>query len=202
MLIDLHNHTLPLSIDSGLRPDILTDRARERGLDGICLTEHDRLWPADDLDRMRDRTGFLILTGCEVTTQIGHVIAIGLREVRPAFHRLETLREAADRDGAILIAAHPLRDGQRIAGHPDLLPLFEAIEAFNGTESAGHNRLTAHLAADLGRAAVGGSDAHSEHEVGIGATEFLDPIASEADLIAAIRAGRVRPVDLRSPARG
>lgn len=202
MLIDLHNHTLPLSIDSGLRPDRLIDRARERGLDGLCLTEHDRLWPVDDVARLRDRTGFLILAGCEVTTQIGHVLAIGLREVLPTFHRLETLRAAADRDGAILIAAHPLRDGQRIAGHPDLLPLFEAIEALNGTESAGHNRLAARLAADLDRPAVGGSDAHSDHEVGIGATETLDLITSEADLIAAIRAGRVRPVDLRSPARG
>jgi predicted metal-dependent phosphoesterase TrpH len=202
MLIDLHNHTLPLSIDSGLRPEALIDRARERGLDGICLTEHDRPWPADKLARLRDRTGFLILGGCEVTTQIGHVLAVGLRAVLPAFHRLDALRAAADQDGAVLIAAHPLRDGQRIAGHPDLLPLFEAFEAFNGTESAGHNRLAAQLAATLARPAVGGSDAHSEHEVGMGATEFLDSIETEADLIAAIRAGRVRPVDLRAPSRG
>lgn len=202
MLIDLHNHTLPLSIDSGLRPEALIERARDHGLEGICLTEHDRLWPAGDLARLRDQTGFVILAGCEVTTQIGHVIAIGLRAIQPAFHRLETLRQAADRDGAILIAAHPLRDGQRIAGHPGRLPLFDAIEAFNGTESAGHNRLAAQLAAGLARPAVGGSDAHSDHEVGIGATEFRDRIETEADLIAAIREGRVRPVDLRSPARG
>ncbi|HEX2172750.1 MAG TPA: PHP domain-containing protein, partial [Dehalococcoidia bacterium] len=197
-----HNHTLPLSIDSGLRPQVLIDRARARALDGLCLTEHDRLWPPEDLDRLRDQTGFLILGGCEVTTQIGHVIAIGLREVKPGFHRLETLREAADRDGAVLIAAHPLRDGQRIAGHPDLLPLFDGIEVFNGTESAGHNDLAARLAIDLGRPGVGGSDAHVDHEVGPGATEFDDPVETEQDLIAALRAGRVRPVDLTLRDRG
>ena len=43
MLIDLHNHTLPLSLDSCLRPDWLIEQARRRDLACICLTEHDRI---------------------------------------------------------------------------------------------------------------------------------------------------------------
>ena len=202
MLIDLHNHTLPLSIDSGLRAERLIECARERGLDGLCLTEHDRLWSPDDLARLRDRTGFLILAGCEITTQIGHIIAIGLSELRSDFYRLETLREAADREGAILIAAHPLRDGQRIAAHRKLLPLFDALEGYNGTESATHNQLASHLSAELGRPATGGSDAHAEHEVALCATHVDGPIRTESDLISAIKGGRVYPVDLRAPDRG
>lgn len=202
MLIDLHNHTLPLSIDSGLHPEALIQRAKDQGLDGICLTEHDRLWPADDLARLRDRTGFLILAGCEITTQIGHIIAIGLRELRTDFHRLEVLREAADRDGAVLIAAHPLRDGQRIAAHAGLLPLFDALECLNGTESRLHNQLAAQLARDLGVPSTGGSDAHADHEVGLCATEIDGRIESAGDLIEAVRSGRLQPLDLRATARG
>ena len=202
MLIDLHNHTLPLSIDSGLRPEALIARARERGLDGLCLTEHDRLWPPDDVARLRDRTGFLILAGCEITTRIGHVIAIGLRELRNDFHDLAALRQAADRDGAILIAAHPLRDGQRIAAHRELLSWFDAIEGYNGSESAGHNRLATHLAGELGLPATGGSDAHADHEVGLCATRFDGLIDTEADLITAIKGSRLSPFDLRSRAGG
>ena len=46
MLIDLHNHTWPRSHDSVLDPSDLIERARAAGLDGICLTEHDSVWPA------------------------------------------------------------------------------------------------------------------------------------------------------------
>lgn len=201
MLIDLHNHTIPLSIDSGLRAEKLIELARRRGLDAILLTEHDRLWDAEALARVRGLGDLIVLAGCEVTTQVGHVIAIGLSAFRTEFHDLATLRRAADADGAILIAAHPLRDGQRIAGHPELLPLFDAVEAFNGTESVTHNDLAARLAADRGLPAVGGSDAHTDYEVGLGATEVEGDPRDEAGLIAAIVAGRVRPVDLRAATR-
>lgn len=198
MLIDLHNHTIPLSIDSGLQPARLIEIARERGLDGICLTEHDRLWKPDDLARLRDETGFLILAGCEVTTRIGHVLAFGLRELPSGHNDLATLRQAADRDGAVLVAAHPLRAGQRIADHPDLLPLFDGVEAYNGTESSNHNMLAAHFAGTLDCAATGGSDAHADYEIAICATYFETAIADEAGLIAALKEKRCRPVDLQA----
>lgn len=202
MLIDLHNHTIPLSIDSGLRPTRLIELARERGLDGICLTEHDRLWKPDDLARLCDETGFLILAGCEVTTRIGHVLAFGLRELPTGHNDLTILRQAADRDGAVLVAAHPLRAGQRIADHSHLLPLFDGVEAYNGTESNNHNSLAAHFADSLDCAATGGSDAHADYEIAVCATSFESSIACEADLIAALREKRCRPVDLRAVREG
>ena len=53
MLIDLHCHTFPLSQCSILTIDQLVDGARRRGLDGLCLTEHDRWWDEDELAALR-----------------------------------------------------------------------------------------------------------------------------------------------------
>lgn len=40
MRIDLHNHTVHGSVDAVNDPDRLVEIARERGADGIAITEH------------------------------------------------------------------------------------------------------------------------------------------------------------------
>ena len=50
MIIDLHNHTYPKSDDSFISPDELIIKAKDIGLDGICLTEHDSFWTNDDIE--------------------------------------------------------------------------------------------------------------------------------------------------------
>ena len=44
MRIDLHTHTSALSFDSNIAPQELVRLAKKRGLDGLVLTEHDRIW--------------------------------------------------------------------------------------------------------------------------------------------------------------
>ncbi len=77
MIIDLHNHTQVHSRCSHLDPVDLVIRARRAGLDGLVITEHDALWPRDDVDRLAADHGLLLLRGIEVTTDIGHVLAFG-----------------------------------------------------------------------------------------------------------------------------
>jgi predicted metal-dependent phosphoesterase TrpH len=193
-LIDLHCHTLPLSTCSQLRPEDLIDAARERGLDGICLTEHDRWWPRDEIESLRKRTGFLVLSAVELTTDLGHILAFGLPEAASSAIGAEV---AAGRDehGALLFLAHPARDGL-LRVNPQTVETFASVEAVNGSDSRLQNIAATGLAHGFSLPGIGGSDAHTPEEIGRAATRFQVAITDEASLLAALHSGRYEPVAL------
>lgn len=195
MLIDLHCHTLPLSRCSSLQVDELVAMVVERGLDGICLTEHDRSWDPAMLDEIRARSGIVILTGMELTTDAGHVLAFGLGDFQPAFAHARTAFEAAREVGAALFLAHPARDGALRVGS-ETIEMFESVEEFNGSDSRLQNLSAGGVARTFRLPGIGGSDAHTPAEVGRAATRFEDEISNEMELLSALRAGRYRAVSL------
>ncbi len=197
MIIDLHCHTRVYSGCSVLTPEALVDAARAAGLDGVCITEHDALWPAEDVRRLSEELDFLVLRGVEVSTDAGHVLAYGLSSYVRDLRVLLRLREAAQRDGALLFLAHPDRRHKRLPNGVELADVFDSLEIMNGTQSAPQNSLAAHQAASLSLPGIGGSDAHVSSEVGTCATVFERDVRTEADLLEELRAGRYHAVDLR-----
>lgn len=205
MLIDLHTHTYHFSSCSSLSLTDLIHRSREAGLDGICVTEHDRMWSRDELARVAQETGFLLLRGVEITTTQGHVLVYGLDEYVEGSWSLRRLREVADACGAVLVKSHPLRDGNFQArldgrvtnGLEETLRWFDAFEVLSGGESDWANNVAAAMVNSYGLKATGGSDVHTLSEVGRFATRFERQICSEADLVEELRAGRFTAVDLR-----
>ncbi|MCE7927874.1 MAG: PHP domain-containing protein [Dehalococcoidia bacterium] len=196
MLIDLHCHTLPLSQCSSLRPEELVDLARERGLDGICLTEHDALWEEQERTELARRTGFLVLGGVELTTDMGHVLAFGLSSGSATFASAGSAFAAAQTAGGLLYLAHPARDGLLRVSH-ETVEYFESVEAVNGSDTRLQNLAATGLAHGFRLPGIGGSDAHTATEVGRAATRFAVPVADEASLVAALRSGQYEAVHLR-----
>jgi predicted metal-dependent phosphoesterase TrpH len=195
MLLDLHCHTFPLSQCSSLRPEELVDLARARGIDGVVLTEHDTRWQPDALAALRRRTGFLVLSGVELTTDRGHVLAYGVGPGHPPLATLAAARLAAEDDAALLFLAHPARDGLLNVDH-EIVSSVASVEAVNGSDSRLQNIAAKGLARGFPRPGIGGSDAHTAAEVGRAATRFAAQIASEAYLLAALRAGQYEAVQL------
>ena len=194
-LIDLHCHTLPLSTCSALHPEQLIEIARERGLDGICLTEHDRLWDEAALAELRARTGFLVLSAVELTTDMGHVLAFGLDELSPTAALATNLFAEAQSQGALLFLAHPARDGL-LKVSKETVQFFESVEAINGSDTRLQNMAAAGLSRVFRLPGIGGSDCHSAAEAGRAATRFAATITSNADLLAALRSGEYEAVGL------
>ena len=54
-ILDMHVHTTAGASDSGLSPEDLAEEAVARGLTGVNITEHDRLWDAFKLKEYRER---------------------------------------------------------------------------------------------------------------------------------------------------
>ena len=59
MKFDLHMHTTRHSPDSFMDPFALVHRARQIGLEGVVITEHDWLWTEEELDELRAAGTFM-----------------------------------------------------------------------------------------------------------------------------------------------
>ncbi len=212
MLIDLHAHTNVESLDASLSPDELCAAAKRAGLDGICITEHDRFWDPAYLEQLGARHGLLVLPGCELTTEEGHILVYGLDRWEFGMHRAEYVRNRIDDVGGAMVAAHPYRrhihpDDHKVgiayeerldtAYQNKALRLSHAAEGMNGRGTAFENRFARDLCIRAGVPAVAASDTHDPSDLGKCATWFHRPIRNVHDLITELRAGRFKPVDLR-----
>jgi len=211
MLIDLHAHTNPISWDSRLSPDELIDLEKEAGLNGVCLTEHDYFWDVEECAALAKKHDFVVLPAIEVNTENGHMLVYGLTKYKFGMHRVEQLAAMVEEEGAAMVAAHPyrrympwyeldeadlLRGLERAAANPAYKHCV-ALETAHGRGAPQQNEFSERLRQTLGMAATGGSDAHQPDQVGHCATRFERQIASIAELITELKAGRFEPVDRR-----
>ena len=207
-LIDMHVHTTRGASDSGLNPDDLAEEAIRRGLTGVHLSEHDRLWDRYVLKEFREsHPETLFANGMEVSTDMGHILTLGLKEYVGGIRQLETLRRVADEQGAFLVVAHPFRHFfdpvyfRRQGKEPftmtpeqaSKLPVFQlvnAIEALNGANTLRENLFALRVAKAIGKPVTGGSDAHSTQGIGIFCTVVDKDCATQEELLAELLAGR------------
>lgn len=173
---------------SALTPDALVRAAHARGLEGVCITEHDALWPLADIEALSRELSFPVFRGMEVTTEVGHVLVFGAREHRPEMAQLAALRDIVRHQHALMFLAHPSRKYGTLPPD-DLASYFDSVESRNGTEGMLQNDHAARLAENMRLPGIGGSDAHSVREVGTCATRFTRVIESESDFILALQNG-------------
>jgi predicted metal-dependent phosphoesterase TrpH len=194
---DLHLHTSRYSPDSQIDPFDLVRRARQIGLDGVVITEHDRLWPEHELEELRRAApGLVVLAGVEISGRNGDMLCYGVTDLKdlgrgtPWGH----LSRAVVRQGGVAVAAHPYRWGQDFdALVNDERPVLAGVEMMsNNMDSDLRRRAAEFLVRNPDFATLGNSDAHDIDVVGHCCTEFDADIRTTADLVAAIRARRCR----------
>ncbi len=197
-VLDLHCHSSERSLDSGVRADALCAQAIARGLDGVCLTEHNAIWPEADVRELAERHGIAVIRGMEVNTQVGHVLVFGLDRYRPALSDIHRLREAVVSEGGAMVWAHPMRQGDwSPPAWADVPNLFEAIEVVNGDHSDQVDGYWATLAEELGVGRTAGSDVHSIPAVGRVGTGFPEPVPDVETIVRLLKAHRHAPLDFR-----
>jgi predicted metal-dependent phosphoesterase TrpH len=212
MIFDLHIHTSWNSADSNLSPVELIQIAKRLGLTGVVVTEHDRGWDRFKARELAAEHNFLFLRGMEVSTDLGHILVYGLEEYVSGIRRAEKLRQVVEDAGGAMVVAHPFRRAftpdfrhgheptpltlEEAAGRP-VFDLVHGIETCNGGSVDRENKCAIEVGAYLGLPSTGGSDAHSDLGIGCYATQFDDPIQTEADVIAALKQGRCRPMSLQ-----
>jgi predicted metal-dependent phosphoesterase TrpH len=196
---DHHVHTNRYSPDSVIGPFVLVERARDAGLDGVVITEHDIQWPGDELAELAEHgrsRGVRVFCGAEVSAREGHFLVYGLPDLDdvPPGVALADLLAAVKRHGAAVVAAHPFRWDQDFeAIVTEHGPVFDGLELVSNNVTPETRRKTEDLLRAWPMGVTGSSDGHEPAVVGCYYTEFAEPIESLADFVAALRAGHGRP---------
>ncbi len=216
-IIDMHIHTVVGSMDSDISPKRLGEQANAVGLTGVALTEHLNQWRPDEVEHFREQYGLFVFHAREWSTDMGHIVVLGLPSDVRGIHRARDLRAACQDHGAYMVLCHPFRyfpgpsnflfgdrrDSQslpveELAEHP-FFSLVDAVEVLNGGCIDRENRLAQDVATHLGMPRTGGSDAHMPQEVGRYATVFEKELESEEEMLAELHAGRFQPARRVTP---
>ncbi len=187
--VDLHVHT-HYSSDSLITPEDLVFYARKRGLDGVAITDHDRL---DGALKIAKQTNFLIIPGIEISSLDGHIVALNLQEPIPkgldADETVEKIHEA----GGLAVACHPIALFKGSIGK-HASSKFDAIEVINSAAFPFNYSVkkSQKIASRLRIPRVAGSDAHHGLEIGLAYT-FVDAESQVDAVIEAISKGLCQP---------
>ena len=194
--VETHCHTR-LSRDSLNDPRRLVETAARKGLQAICITDHNGLANALALTRVSDLP-IPVVPSEEIKTSEGEIIGWFLQELIPKGLSPEETARRIRAQGGIVAVPHPFdlaRNASRLQT-PALerlvaAGLIDVIEVFNArTTLPAHNAQARTFAERHGLAMSAGSDAHTLWEVGRAYVE-VTPFASAAEFLAGLRAGRV-----------
>lgn len=195
MIIDIHVHEKEYSLDSHISLVEIVAEARRKGLDGVCITDHESNGLAAQARIYRQECGYPVLVGAEILTCEGDILVFGLERLpTQKVHAWELLALVA-RQGGVGIAAHPYRNNMRGLGDKiKKLSNLDGFEVLSGRSEPENNIKSFKVAQRLGLTGFGGSDAHELYEVGKYATYFSQQIKDEADFIKAVKYASYEPV--------
>jgi predicted metal-dependent phosphoesterase TrpH len=186
--VDLHLHS-NYSHDGQSSLEALVERSRECGLDRIALTDHNTVDGAIKLARMAPN---LAIVGEEAKTREGEVIGLFIKRRLPPYLMPEEVMDLVHEMNGLTYVPHPL-DRHRAHFSPerivDLADRIDIIETYNPWCDAAANSAAARLAADLGKVAATGSDAHSVRELGRSWME-VDEYDDPSDFLEKLRSAR------------
>ncbi|GAB4428782.1 MAG: PHP domain-containing protein [Anaerolineae bacterium] len=164
--VDLHMHTCA-SKDGILRPAEIINIAKLKGLDRICITDHNSI---EGALRAKALDPDFVIVGEEILTTHGELLAFFVTEwVPPRLSPQETL-DRLQAQGAVISVSHPFdqhRSDWKEAMLESMVPRLDAIEAFNArTLQPACNEKARAFAAAHGLPITAGSDAHTGREIG------------------------------------
>jgi predicted metal-dependent phosphoesterase TrpH len=169
-----------------MRPERLIEQAKEKGLNGLAITDHNTLEGAREVfDIVREeKMDLSVIIGEEITTDRGEILAYFIKqEITPG--PFDEVLSAIKRAGGISAIPHPferIRKGFR--GVEAVECSVNAIEVLNSR--CLFNQKAFDLCLACKKPMLGGSDAHFYREVGRAWTEISD------DPMDCILAGRTR----------
>jgi predicted metal-dependent phosphoesterase TrpH len=199
MIIDPHIHSR-YSGDATASPGDIIRKSREIGLDAIAIADHNTLKGSIlAMKEVKDLDEFMVIPAMEVTTNKGHIVALGItQEIEKGLSPEDTIDKIRSY-GGIAIAPHPfVRYREGLCGYVKDLDI-DAIETLNSRYIFGYSNWRAkRLATKRKIPEIGASDAHFLGAIGSCVTE-LEAEFSVESVIKGILSGKTNVFGNRTP---
>lgn len=194
MLIDMHMHEMRYSKDSFLKLEQMVELAKKRGLDGICITDHDSMGLKEFAEMYSKKTGFPIFVGIEYFSLQGDIVAFGIDEYPKERIPAQEFISYVQSKGGMCFSAHPFRNNNRgLEENLRWIEGLDGVEVLNGSASFEANKKAADYAKELNLALVGSSDCHVPEKLGLYATYFQKEIRTVEELIQSVKKRECHP---------
>lgn len=191
--IDLHVHTTG-SPDAFTEQDQLPSILKERGLDGVAITNHDALTQVTC-------SGAIIVPGIEVSTRQGHIIGLGVSGPIMKGRTADETITMIHRAGGLVVVPHPFDpispcvNPLKLKSKPDAVEVINSDALFFNLNNVAAKRMAMQLDLPM----VAGSDSHIPETVGDAYTLIDSDSESVDDVLNAIRIGSVQPAGGPTP---
>ena len=162
----------------------------QEGIGIVAITDHNEF---KAFDVLKDNGKVIVIPAEEVTSDEGHIVALGIDRQIPRGMSIQATIDAIHEAGGIAVAAHPYRWWSGLGPKNTQKYDFDCIEALNARSIPSANIKSMKLAKKIGKPLTAGSDAHSPERVGWGYVELPDDITTWQEAVQAIGEGRRSP---------
>lgn len=183
---ELHCHT-SVSLDSPAKIENIIAVAKERGVDVIAITDHNKVYKGPSLI-----DGVHIIPGSEITTKegehlLGYFISEDIEKGLPFKEVVSKIRE----QGGFVSWAHPLRRGQFLKKeNRDKIFLVDCIESGNAMDLEESRRKITEVCDKFSLIKTAGSDSHIEGQIGTGVVKVPE-IPTKENFLEVLKQGEV-----------
>ena len=194
MLVDMHIHEKTFSLDSFLSLEEIVTIAKSRGLDAVCITDHDSMGLRQFAEEYSRKIGFTIFVGVEFFSLQGDITGFGVDTFPDQRVSAQEFIDHVNKSGGFCTACHPFRKNMR--GLEDNLRTVKGlhgVEVLNGSTDIEACRTALRYARELNLKTIGASDAHVEKQIGKYVTWLPEMVTTLPDFIAQLHACQPKP---------
>lgn len=194
MLVDMHLHESTYSLDSHINLEQIVTLARQKGLDAVCITDHDSMGLREYAAEYAKKVDFPIFVGVEYYSLQGDITAWGI-DTFPD-HRIDAqiFIDQVNAAGGFCVSCHPFRNNKRgLEENLRRVHGLHGVEVLNGSADWEANRTALRFCRELGLKAIGASDAHTTGQIGKYVTWLPEKVTTLADFVAQLRQRDTRP---------
>lgn len=169
--VDLHVHSEG-SYDANESVDHILEHAQHIGLDAIAVTDHNCIEKSLEASEKAEDYGLIGITGVEVSTSDGHLLALGVEELpEKGKSFIETVKEIRELGGTAVVP-HPFQR-TRHGVKKSKIQSIDAVEVYNSWLFTGwRNKRAKKYARNRDLPEVANSDAHTLGMIGKSYTEI------------------------------
>lgn len=193
MLIDMHLHECTYSSDSKLTLKRIVEIAKNKGLDAICITDHDSMGLKEFAEEYSKEINFPIFVGIEFFSLQGDITAWGINDYPKKRIDAQEFINYVNSQNGFCVACHPFRNNNR-GLEENLLTVkgLGGVEVLNGSTDMESNRKALKYCNRIGAQIIGASDAHVEANVGKYVTYIDENIKTLDEFVNAMKTKKTK----------